>query len=185
MFSAADDVDKVEPAAAPTNDAQIDAKQIHANVQPEASDIAPEIAIDTEPTNHDNSETEPSNHNDIDGTQAHANVQLEELPDSATIASYLCPCQCDDDHESYELEPPAITYRDWIASDMGSPYGHGCIPSAFLRMTQARLDCSAAEIMADTSIYEQRVYWLQQARTRLYRATSDYTKLSERCHCAN
>jgi hypothetical protein len=106
VFSAADDVDKVEPAAAPTNDAQIDAKQIHANVQPEASDIAPEIAIDTEPTNHDNSETEPSNHNDIDGTQAHANVQLEELPDSATIASYLCPCQCDDDHESYELKPP-------------------------------------------------------------------------------
>ena len=127
MFSAADDVDKVEPAAAPTNDAQIDAKQIHANVQPEASDIAPEIAIDTEPTNHDNSETEPSNHNDIDGTQAHANVQLEELPDSATIASYLCPCQCDDDHESYELKPPAITYADWIAPDMGSVYGNGYI----------------------------------------------------------
>ena len=87
--------------------------------------------------------------------------------------------------EGYELQPPSITYRDWLASEMGSPYGHGCIPSAFLRMTQARLDCSAAEIMADTSIYEQRVYWLQQARTRLYRATRDYTKLSERCHCAN
>jgi hypothetical protein len=110
-------------------------------------------------------------HNDIDGTQAHANVQLEELPDSATIRLYTCPCQCEDDHEGYELQPPAISYRDWIAPDMGSPYGHGCIPSAFLRMTQARLDCSAAEIMADTSIYEQRTYWLQQARTRLYRPT--------------
>jgi hypothetical protein len=37
--------------------------------------------------------------------------------------------------------------------------------------------------MADTSIYEQRTYWLQQARTRLYRATKDYTRLSARCHC--
>ena len=134
-------------------------------------------------------DTEPTNHDDIDGTQTHANVQPEvqpeELPDADTIATYLCPCQCEDDHENYELQPPAITYADWIASNMGSAYGHGCIPSAFLRMTQAQLDCSAAEIMADTTIYEQRVYWLQQARTRLYRATKDYTKLSQQCHCSN
>ena len=179
MFSAADDVDEVEPDAAPTNDGQIDATQIHTNVQPEASDVIPGIPIDTEPTNHD----------DIDGTQTHANVQPEvqpeELPDADTIATYLCPCQFEDDHENYELQPPAITYADWIASNMGSAYGHGCIPSAFLRMTQAQLDCSAAEIMADTTIYEQRVYWLQQARTRLYRATKDYTKLSQQCHCSN
>ncbi len=97
MFSAADDVDEVEPAAAPTNDGQIDAKQIHANVRPEASDVLPGIAMDTEATNYDNSETEPSNHNDIDGTQAHANVQLEKLPDPHTIEMYTCPCQCEDD----------------------------------------------------------------------------------------
>jgi hypothetical protein len=170
VVSDPNEVDEV----APTNDGQIDATQIHANVQPEASDVLPGIAIDTEQTNDDGS----------DATQIHANVQLEELPDIATIRSYTCPCQCEDDHEDYELKQPSITYRDWIASEMGSPYGHGCIPSAFLRMTQARLDFSAAKIMADTSIYEQRVYWLQQARTRLYRATSDYTRLSERCHCA-
>ena len=171
MVSDPNEVDEV----APTNDGQIDATQIHANVQPEASDVLPGIPIDTEQTNT----------GQIDATQIHANVQLEEIPDIATIRSYTCPCQCEDDHEVYELQQPRITYGDWIASEMGSPYGHGCIPSAFLRMTQARLDCSAAEIMADTSIYEQRVYWLQQARTRLYRATRDYTKLSERCHCAN
>ena len=203
MVSDPNEVDKV----APTNDGQIDATQIHANVQPEASDVLPGIAIDTEQTNDDGSDatqihatvqpeaidvrrdiaidTERTNTGQIDATQIHANVQLEELPDIATIRSYTCPCQCEDDHEDYELKQPSITYRDWIASEMGSPYGHGCIPSAFLRMTQARLDFNAAKIMADTSIYEQRVYWLQQARTRLYRATSDYTKLSERCHCAN
>jgi hypothetical protein len=203
VVSDPNEVDKV----APTNDGQIDATQVHANVQPEASDVLPGIAIDTVPTDRDNTdgtqryatveleasdvlpgipiETEQTNTGQIDATQIHANVQLEEIPDIATIRSYTCPCQCEDDHEDYELQQPSITYRDWIASNMGSPYGHGCIPSAFLRMTQARLDCSAAEIMADTSIYEQRVYWLQQARTRLYRATSDYTKLSERCHCAN
>jgi len=158
-----------------TNDDGSDATQIHATVQPEAIDVRRGIAIDTEQTNT----------GQIDATQIHANVQLEEIPDIATIRSYTCPCQCEDDHEGYELQPPNITYRDWLASEMGSPNGHGCIPSAFLRMTQARLDYSAAEIMADTSIYEQRVYWLQQARTRLYRATRDYTKLSERCHCAN
>jgi hypothetical protein len=172
VVSDPNEVDEV----APTNDGQIDATQIHANVQPasEASDVLPGIAIDTVPTNT----------GQIDATQIHANVQLEELPDIATIRSYTCPCQCEDDHEDYELQQPRITYSDWIASEMGSPYGHGCIPSAFLRMTQARLDFSAAKIMADTSIYEQRIYWLQQARTRLYRATSDYTRLSERCHCA-
>ena len=237
MVSDANEVDEV----APTNDGQIDATQIHANVQPasEASDVLPGIAIDTVPTDRDNTDgtqryatveleasdvlpgipieteqtnddgsdatqihatvqpeaidvrrgiaidTVPTNTGQIDAIQIHANVQLEEIPDIATIRSYTCPCQCEDDHEHYELQQPSITYHDWIASNMGSPYGHGCIPSAFLRMTQAQLDCSAAEIMADTSIYEQRVYWLQQARTRLYRATRDYTKLSERCNCAN
>ena len=171
MVSDPNEVDEV----APTNDGQIDATQIHANVQPEASDVLPGIPIDTEQTNT----------GQIDATQIHANVQLEELPDIATIRSYTCPCQCKDDHEGYELQPPAITYRNYAASDMGSPYGHGCIPSAFLRMTQAQLDYSAAEIMADTSIYEQRTYWLEQARTRLYRATKDYNKLSQRCDCAN
>ena len=159
MVSDPNAVDEV----APTNDGQIDATQIHANVQPEASDVLPGIAIDTVPTNT----------GQIDATHIHANVQIEEIPDLATIRSYTCPCQCEDDHEDYELQQPSITYRDWIASNMGSPYGHGCIPSAFLRMTQARLDCSAAEIMADTSISKQRTYWLQQARTRLYRATKD------------
>jgi hypothetical protein len=202
VVSDPNEVDEV----APTNDGQIDATQIHANVQPEASDVLPGIAIDTEQTNDDGSDatqihatvqpeaidvrrgiaidTVPTNTGQIDAIQIHANVQLEEIPDIATIRSYTCPCQCEDDHEHYELQQPSITYHDWIASNMGSPYGHGCIPSAFLRMTQARLDFSAAKIMADTSIYEQRVYWLQQARTRLYRATSDYTRLSERCHCA-
>ena len=147
MVSAPDEVHDVEPAAAPTNDDGIDATRIHANVQPEASDVLPGIPIDTEQTNT----------GQIDATQIHANVQLEELPDIATIRSYTCPCQCKDDHEGYELQPPNITYGDWIASEMGSPYGHGCIPSAFLRMTQARLDYSAAEIMADTSIYATRL----------------------------
>jgi hypothetical protein len=181
VFSAPDeDDDEVKPAAAPTNDGQMDAAQIEAAGQREASDIVPDIAIDSELT-----AAALTNHDDIDGTQTHANMQLEELPDAHTIATYLCPCQCEDDHENYELKPPAITYADWIASDMGSAYGHGCIPSAFLRMTQAQLDYSAAEIMADTSIYEQRTYWLEQARTRLYRATQDYKKLSQRCNCAN
>ena len=180
MVSDPNEVDEVEPAAAPTNDGQIDPEQVEAAGQREASDIAPDIAIDTELT-----AAAPTNHDNIDGTQTHANVHLEELPDSATIRMYTCPCQCESDHEGYELQPPAITYSDYVASDMGSPYGHGCIPSAFLRMTQAQLDCSAAEIMADTSIYEQRTYWLQQARTRLYRAAKDYTKLSQQCHCSN
>ena len=158
-----------------TNAGQIDGTQIHATVELEASVVRRGIAIDTESTNDD----------DIDGTQTHANVQLEELPDARTIRSYTCPCQCESDHDGYELQPPMISYHDYVASDMGSPYGHGCIPSAFLRMTQAQLDYSAAEIMADTTIYEQRVYWLQQARTRLYRATKDYTKLSQQCHCSN
>jgi len=207
VVSAPDEVHDVEPPAAPTNDGQIDGTQIHVNVQPEASDVLPGIAIDTEPTDRDNTdgtqidatveleasvllpgipiETEQTNADGIDGTQTHANMQLEELPDARTIRSYTCPCQCESDHEGYELQPPMITYRNYVASDMGSPYGHGCIPSAFLRMTQAQLDYSAAEIMADTSIYEQRTYWLEQARTRLYRASKDYNRLAQRCDCAN
>ncbi len=56
--------------------------------------------------------------------------------------------KCDDDHESYELKPPAITYADadLIAPDMGSVDGNGYIsadrfPGAFqvLRMTPAGL----------------------------------------------
>jgi hypothetical protein len=56
--------------------------------------------------------------------------------------------KCDDDHESYELKPPAITYADadLIAPDMGSVDGNGYIsadrfPGAFqvLRTTPAGL----------------------------------------------
>ena len=51
MVSDPNDVDEFEPAAAPTNAGQIDATQIHANVQLEASDVRTGIAIDTVPTN--------------------------------------------------------------------------------------------------------------------------------------
>jgi hypothetical protein len=110
VVSAPDEVHDVEPAAAPTNDDDIDATQIHANVQPEASDVLPGIPIDTEQTNT----------GQIDATQIHANVQLEEIPDIATIRSYTCPCQCEDDHEDYELKQPSIPTatglrRTWAA----------------------------------------------------------------------
>ena len=82
------------------NDDGIDATRIHANVQPEASDVLPGIPIDTEQTNT----------GQIDATQIHANVQLEELPDIATIRSYTCPCQCEDDHEG-RLRTPAPQYH--------------------------------------------------------------------------
>jgi hypothetical protein len=52
-------------------------------------------------------------------------VQPEELPDADTIATYLCPCQCEDDHENYELQPPRSPTRTGLRPTWAAPTATG------------------------------------------------------------
>ena len=122
----------------------------------------------TEETNNHNAHCEPIGSND----------EEREVP-----ASGRSHCDCPFDHDEFDIRQSPVTYADWISLHPGCVYGHGCKPSAYIRMKQAQLDDAAARIMADEHDVDHQRFWLAVTADRKRRAKKDYNKMSQGCRC--
>ena len=109
---------------------------------------------------------------------------IDPIEEEREVAALGCArCGCEEDHEEYDLRQSPVTNADWISLHPGCVYGHGCKPSAYLRMKQAQLDHAAASIMADKQDLDHLLFWLADTRDRRRRAEKDYEKMSQGCRC--
>ena len=110
--------------------------------------------------------------------------EIDPIEEEREVAALGCArCGCEDDHQEYELRESPVTYADWISLHPGCVYGHGCKPSAYIRMKQAQLDDAAARIMADEHDVDHQRFRLAVTADRKRRAEKDYNKMSQGCHC--
>ncbi len=95
-----------------------------------------------------------------------------------------CSHHCLLSHKDLAIRAPAMSFDAWMERTVGANYGH-CIPSAELRMKQARLDLATAQIMADPMNEEHVLYcqWLNKARERKDAAVSDWIRWTSKCRC--
>jgi len=91
-----------------------------------------------------------------------------------------CSHHCLLSHKDLAIRAPAMSFDAWMERTVGGNYGH-CIPSAELRMKQARLDLATAQIMADPMNEEHVLYWLNKARERKDAAVSDWIRWTSKC----